>query len=64
MVDVMVSLNHTNTIVVLIYGPIVGYEHYDFQIIIQFLVKIFWLCMLWLVMTIYLTLVYNVLIVI
>jgi hypothetical protein len=32
MVDVVVSLNHTNTIVDLIYGPIVGYEHYGFQV--------------------------------
>jgi hypothetical protein len=30
MVDVVVSLNHTNTFVDLIYGPIV--EHYGFQV--------------------------------
>jgi hypothetical protein len=27
-------LNHTHTIVDLTYGPIVGYEHYGFQIVI------------------------------
>ena len=51
MVDVVVSLNHTNTIVNLTYGPIVGYEHYGFQIVIGYLVIIFWLCMLWISMS-------------